>query len=122
MARSLRCFATKPWVLTCLPRPAQSFLTAGLQNFARRQRIPIDEVAYDFEVLGTDPAAVTEAPADGVAVYGLFLEGAAWDAAGAKLCESQPKVHAPRRLQSCTSRQAAARLGRLATYGCAGEG
>ncbi len=30
----------------------QSFLTAGLQNYARSQHIPIDMVGYDFEMMG----------------------------------------------------------------------
>ena len=34
----------------------QSFLTAGLQNFARKHAIPIDMVEYDYEMLGMDPA------------------------------------------------------------------
>ncbi len=70
----------------------QSFLTAGLQNYARRQKIPIDMVGYDFEMLGTDPNAYTEAPAEGLYTYGLFLEGCGWDGAAGQLCESQPKV------------------------------
>jgi dynein heavy chain, axonemal len=76
----------------------QSFLTAGLQNFARSQKIPIDVVAYDFEMLSDDPALHNEAPPEGVYVHGLFLEGCGWDKEAQQLQESEPKVlfaHAP---------------------------
>ena len=33
----------------------QSFLTAGLQNYARKHKIPIDMVGYDFEMLAHGP-------------------------------------------------------------------
>lgn len=69
----------------------QSFLTAGLQNYARKHKIPIDMVGYDFEMLGMDPKQYTTPPSEGVYVHGLYLEGAGWDAAG-KLTESAPKV------------------------------
>ena len=70
----------------------QSFLTAGLQNYARENRIPIDMVAYDYDMLGMDPAQYKEAPEDGVYIHGLFLEGAGWDAESSQLCESAPAV------------------------------
>ena len=52
----------------------QSFLTAALQNFARANNFPIDEVSYDFLPMGTDPAAFTQGPKDGVYIRGLFIE------------------------------------------------
>ncbi|KAG2482389.1 hypothetical protein HYH03_018685 [Edaphochlamys debaryana] len=69
-----------------------SFTTAALQNYARKHSLPIDTVGFDFVMMGTDPAAYTEPPADGVYVHGLYLEGCAWDAAARQLCESRPKV------------------------------
>jgi dynein heavy chain len=68
--------------------------TAGLQNYARKHGIPIDAVAYDFEMMGTDAAAQRSqpAPSEGMYVEGLFLEGAGWDAASKQLAESQPGV------------------------------
>jgi dynein heavy chain len=98
-----------------------SFLTAGLQNFARRRKLPIDVVAYDFEPLAATaggPVAAdcgggsgggggasdgggsgqqehqlpAQPPPEGVYVHGLWLEGAAWDAANRQLAEAAPKV------------------------------
>ena len=60
----------------------QGFLTAVLQNHARKMRIPIDRLSFSFDVTEHDrhtdlPAASHER--EGVFVYGLFLEGASWD-------------------------------------------
>jgi hypothetical protein len=84
------------------------------QNFARKHRIAIDLLNFDFvllpHVLGEQlqrpvallppPLSVAAAalaagyapPAEGVVVHGLFLEGAAWDWARGTLGESAPKV------------------------------
>jgi dynein heavy chain len=86
-----------------------SFLTAGLQNYARRNGMPIDVVAYDFEAVeahllsssapggGTAAAAAaaglpSRPPPEGVYVHGLWLEGARWDAGAGRLAECEPKV------------------------------
>lgn len=71
----------------------QSFLTAGLQNYARKHGIPIDMVEYDYEVLGMDHKMYNQKPDEGVYVYGLFLEGCRWDPLEKQLAESLPKVH-----------------------------
>lgn len=63
----------------------QGFLTALLQNYARKTQQPIDTVHFDFHLLGGHRSVgltaktVGEAPADGAVVHGLWLEGAAWD-------------------------------------------
>jgi dynein heavy chain len=93
-----------------------SFLTAGLQNFARARKLPIDVVAYDFEPLPLAPCCTPPpggagdsggggggeawagaplpalAPPEGVYVHGLWLEGAAWDASARALAEAAPRV------------------------------
>jgi dynein heavy chain len=81
-------------VLTCaaLSAAAQHHPTGVKQNYARRCRIPIDAITFDYTCMpaGTQPDA---APADGGAsVSGMFVEGARWDPDTAQLAESQPKV------------------------------
>lgn len=70
----------------------QSFLTAGLQNYARKHGIPIDMVEYDYETLGMDYKMYNQQPDEGVYVHGLFLEGCRWDPLEKQLAESLPKV------------------------------
>jgi len=75
----------------------QSFLTAGLQNYVRRHKIPIDMVCYDFEMCAVDvkeasTTALCSPDEGGLVVHGLFLEGCGWDAQAGMLCESAPKV------------------------------
>jgi len=53
-----------------------SYTTGVMQNFARKHKIPIDLLTFDFEVLVGE---VTEKPADGAYIYGLFLEAARWN-------------------------------------------
>lgn len=63
-------------------------MTGTLQNYARKNQIPIDTVDFDFEFTGTAPDA---RPQDGAYVHGPFLEGARMNA-GLMLDEPQPKM------------------------------
>eukprot|EP00743_Colponemidia_sp_Colp-15_P006911 GILK01007459.1.p1 GENE.GILK01007459.1~~GILK01007459.1.p1 ORF type:complete len:1899 (+),score=393.41 GILK01007459.1:93-5789(+) len=67
----------------------QSFLTGALQNYARKHKIAIDEIEFDFQVGYSEP---TSKPDDGVFVKGLFIEGAKWNNVKKSLDESDPKV------------------------------
>eukprot|EP00798_Chlamydomonas_sp_ICE-L_P026349 gene26349-17446_t len=55
-----------------------SFSTAALQNYARKHKLPIDTVGYDFVMMNMDPEEYHKGPEDGVYIHGLFLEGCAW--------------------------------------------
>ncbi|XP_030856161.1 dynein heavy chain 3, axonemal-like [Strongylocentrotus purpuratus] len=68
-----------------------SFLTGTMQNFARRYKIPIDQLLLDFEVMKNE-SNMDSKPGDGVYVTGLFIEGARWDRPTHVLAESQPKI------------------------------
>jgi len=70
----------------------QAFLTGTLQNFARKYKLPIDTVEYDFDILAADllPEDVDQ-PKDGAYVRGLFLESARWDPAACAITESRPR-------------------------------
>ncbi len=68
----------------------QSFLTGVLQNYARKHKIPIDLLAFDFIVQTRQ--LPSERPADGVYINGLFLEGARWNDEEYTISESLPKV------------------------------
>nr|AML30858.1 axonemal inner arm dynein heavy chain 2 [Marsilea vestita] len=68
-----------------------AFLTAVLQNYARKYKIPIDTVVFEFQCLPKE-GAYEHGPEDGVYVEGMFLEGARWDYDTMMLAESQPKV------------------------------
>eukprot|EP00163_Fabomonas_tropica_P006841 TRINITY_DN1642_c0_g2_i1.p1 TRINITY_DN1642_c0_g2~~TRINITY_DN1642_c0_g2_i1.p1 ORF type:complete len:1585 (+),score=560.99 TRINITY_DN1642_c0_g2_i1:482-4756(+) len=66
----------------------QAFMTGVMQNYARKYKIPVDTLEFDFEVVSGTPAT---APDDGCYVNGLFLEGARWDEDRGMLGESRAK-------------------------------
>lgn len=62
-----------------------------LQNFARKYTIPIDKLAFEFDILQEDNE-MSKKPDDGAYIKGLFLEGARWNKNTRVLDESLPKV------------------------------
>jgi len=70
----------------------QAFLTGALQNFARKNKLPIDTVAFAFNMMSEEHESVTAAPEDGVYVYGVFLEGARFNKETMQLDESEAKI------------------------------
>ena len=62
-----------------------------LQTYARKHSRPIDQLHFEFEVLASpDTSRIRRGPADGVYVYGLFIENARWLAAERCLAEPIP--------------------------------
>lgn len=67
------------------------FMTGTLQTYARKHGEPIDLLEFSFRVLETaDPAGVAKGPADGIYVYGLFIEAARWSSEDRCVDDSLP--------------------------------
>uniref|UniRef100_A0A2H1WCP9 SFRICE_005064 n=1 Tax=Spodoptera frugiperda TaxID=7108 RepID=A0A2H1WCP9_SPOFR len=69
----------------------QSFLTGVLQNFSRHNKIPIDQVHFEFTITSME-ADTKDEPEYGVYCKGLFLEGARWNRVTMQMDESYPKI------------------------------
>jgi len=70
----------------------QAFLTGALQNFARKYQKAIDTISFDTVVLKVKShTEIPEKPEDGVIIWGLFMEGARWNAEKHTVDESRPK-------------------------------
>jgi dynein heavy chain len=96
-----RCAFFETWVKQGVPDVfplyafffTQAFLTGSKQNFARKYKVEIDKVDFDFKVLeGSAESYADKKPEDGVYCFGMFLDGAAWSAEKKSLTESEPKV------------------------------
>jgi dynein heavy chain len=60
----------------------QGFLTAVLQNHARKNNIPIDTLGFAYDLTSTE--------GEGILVHSLFIEGARWDQERGVLSDSLP--------------------------------
>ena len=72
----------------------QGFLTAILQNYARKHQMPIDTVSFSFvlqDVMEGGDDSKRPKPEDGCFIYGLFLEGARWSFDDLSLVDPKPK-------------------------------
>mmetsp|Transcript_23676 Transcript_23676/g.50569 ORF Transcript_23676/g.50569 Transcript_23676/m.50569 type:complete len:599 (+) Transcript_23676:3-1799(+) len=79
----------------------QAFLTGVKQNMARKFKVPIDKVIWNYHMQSAKslPSVHTsmwqndfQAPEKGCYVYGLFIQGARWDEEAGGINESFPKV------------------------------
>lgn len=71
----------------------QSFLTGQMQNYARKTKLPIDTLGWQFSVLKKAFAdTAIEKPESGCYVYGLFMDGARWDDDTQVIADSLPKL------------------------------
>merc|ERR1712216_54308 len=71
----------------------QGFLTANRQEVCRaHQGWALDDVVDSTEVSRMEREELKKAPAEGVYICGLYLEGCKWDKAANKLVDSDPKV------------------------------
>uniref|UniRef100_A0AAZ3PJI0 AAA+ ATPase domain-containing protein n=1 Tax=Oncorhynchus tshawytscha TaxID=74940 RepID=A0AAZ3PJI0_ONCTS len=71
----------------------QGFLTAMRQEVTRAHKgWALDTVTLHNDVLKQSKEEITASPAEGVYVYGLYLDGAGWDRRNCRLIEATPKV------------------------------
>lgn len=71
----------------------QGFVTAMRQEVTRAHKgWALDSVVVHNDVTRMNKDDVTAPPAEGVYVYGLFLDGASWDRKNSRLMEPAPKV------------------------------
>jgi dynein heavy chain, axonemal len=68
----------------------QAFLTGSLQNFARKYKLAIDTVSFNYKVIEQKWESLDK-PEDGCYIRGLFLEGARWDSEAGVINDSLPK-------------------------------
>eukprot|EP00939_MAST-03C_sp_MAST-3C-sp1_P003844 g3844.t1 len=70
----------------------QAFFTGTKQNYARKEKIPIDTLEFDFIMKSeTSPGEFKKRPESGCIIYGLYLEGARWNRETMQLDDSLPK-------------------------------
>ena len=70
----------------------QAFITGTLQNYARKYKIAVDQLSFDYIFLDhIKHDEVTEKAPEGCYIYGMFLEGAKWDNQTHMLNDSNPK-------------------------------
>ncbi|VDP88866.1 unnamed protein product [Echinostoma caproni] len=73
----------------------QSFLTAVMQQTARKIEWPLDKICISVEVTKKTREEMGSAPREGAYVHGLFMEGARWDTAAGSIVDSRIKELAP---------------------------
>jgi len=70
----------------------QAFITGTLQNYARKMKVAIDRISFDFKYMDhVNPEDIKKKPEDGVYITGIYLEGAKWDFDEHCLTDPKPK-------------------------------
>lgn len=72
------CKAPNVFWLSAFSFPT-SFLTAVLQKSSRLQKIPIDNLVFEYNVQPEFEPSIHEVPKNGVYIEGLFLESGSWN-------------------------------------------
>eukprot|EP00293_Proteomonas_sulcata_P004944 CAMPEP_0184324858 /NCGR_PEP_ID=MMETSP1049-20130417/137295_1 /TAXON_ID=77928 /ORGANISM="Proteomonas sulcata, Strain CCMP704" /LENGTH=505 /DNA_ID=CAMNT_0026646741 /DNA_START=98 /DNA_END=1615 /DNA_ORIENTATION=- len=67
-----------------------AFMTGGMQNFARKYTIPVDNLTFKHHMMSE--TEFDSPPENGVYVYGLFAEAGRFNFDSMELDESEPKV------------------------------
>lgn len=69
----------------------QSFLTAIMQQTARKNQWPLDRMCLNCEVTKKQKHEFTSAPREGAYINGLYMEGARWDIRTSSIVDAFPK-------------------------------
>ena len=73
----------------------QSFLTAIMQQMARKNEWPLDKMFLQCDVTKKSKEDMGGPPREGAYVHGLFMEGARWDTQTGMISEARLKELAP---------------------------
>ncbi|XP_068196033.1 dynein axonemal heavy chain 11 [Antennarius striatus] len=73
----------------------QSFLTAVMQTLARKNEWPLDKVNLTVDVTKKFKEEFNQPAREGAYVYGLYMEGARWDAKAGVITEARLKELTP---------------------------
>lgn len=69
----------------------QSFLTAIMQQTARKNQWPLDRMCLNCEITKKFKQEISATPREGANIHGLFLEGARWCMRSNSIADSLPK-------------------------------
>ncbi|PVD38440.1 hypothetical protein C0Q70_01055 [Pomacea canaliculata] len=73
----------------------QSFLTAIMQQMARKNEWPLDRMVLQCDVTKKTREEMAGAPREGAYVHGLYMDGARWDLQTSMIAESRLKELTP---------------------------
>ena len=74
----------------------QSFLTAIMQQMARKNEWPLDRMCLQCDVTKKNREDIGGPPREGAYVHGLYMEGARWDMQTGLISEARLKELAPK--------------------------